>query len=119
MERAKLKGDLRLFGILAFLIVGTTATVVVACEPPEKKPAPEVAEEIIEAGVSYRYLDDGSRLTEYTQEGYADVLSICDGSYLVDQTEFMGGTSNAITRTEAPDICADGKLTPEDFEFSG
>jgi hypothetical protein len=80
---------------------------------------------IKEAGVEHTYYDDGSRLTEYTDEAgdYSDVWAYCDGPDMVEQTAYNGGykaaAGNAQTRSVAHPACADGKLTPSDFQIAG
>jgi len=71
------------------------------------------------SGATYLYLEDGSRLTDYDNELFSDMISTCDGPDLVDQTAYGYKSGNAPERSVGHPACADGVLTSFDFEKLG
>ena len=82
-------------------------------------------ESMTSSGMEHTYLDDGSRLTTYPGSGdaFSDVLAYCDGSDLVEQTDFnqhyKAGAGNNIARSAGHPACTDGRLTATDFTIEG
>jgi hypothetical protein len=73
--------------------------------------------------VSVTYYDNGTMITDYnasdTGASYAEIVSFCQGDYIVDQTEDYYRSGNSVARTLDIKACADGKLTASDFATSG
>jgi hypothetical protein len=68
---------------------------------------------------------NGTRVLRYINDSgyYADVLQACDGTDLIEQTEFLkygyGAGGNSVERSVNHPACADGKLTASDFKIAG
>lgn len=91
----------------------------------DKESTPEESRrEAIEsaAGIEAEYLPNGNRIISYDHDNrkYANILQVCEGRDLLEQTSALGKTSgNAIFRSVGHPACEDGMLTPEDFEIPG
>lgn len=68
--------------------------------------------------VETEYYSSGMRIIYYKDDdgAYSDVLQFCDGPDLLEQTSFNYRSGNAPARSVGHAACADGVLTPEDFE---
>lgn len=86
---------------------------------PEAKKAPNIGEREVTAV----YFSDGSREIKIGDNDYVDTYSYCDGVDLVEQTEIYepsheSAAGGSISRSVNHPACADGSLTPQDFELS-
>lgn len=72
--------------------------------------------------VTAEYYTNGTRVLRYknVDGDYGDIFQACDGQDLIEQTEFLkhgyGAAGNSMQRSVGHIACADGRLTPEDFE---
>lgn len=105
------------------IAVGLSALSLTACaEEPQQPKAGDPAVETVEGtDVTYTYFDDGSRLTTYADGRFSNILTVCDGADLVEQTQFnswssyRAGAGNDISRSVDHPACTDGRLTATDF----
>lgn len=78
-----------------------------------------------EPTVVAEYYQNGNRILRYEDDGdaFADVLQICDGQDLLEQTEFLkvgyGAGGNSVERSVGHTACTDGRLTADDFASQG
>lgn len=108
--------------IPAFLVAG--ALTLGACggdSSPEVKLTPEEeAQKAIDGvpAIEAEYLPNGNRLLKYTNDRrYTDILQVCDGVDLLEQTARYSDAGQAPSRSVNHPACADGRLTPEDFQL--
>lgn len=105
------------------IAVGLASLTLAACGNDSGERSEAIPTETAEgAGVSYTYFEDGSRLTQYSDSGFADILAFCDGPDMLEQTDFATAAykaGNAIFRSVDHPACADGKLTASDFKIAG
>ncbi len=106
------------------LMMLSGAILVAACGSDEEAITDSEPSTANQVTIETKYFPNGARLISYSNDNgqFADRFQHCDGLDLTEQTELFGprydgASGNAIVRSVGHPACADGVLTPEDFEL--
>lgn len=117
MERYSLTKRVVLTGAL---LLGGITLAACADEGAGGTPSPQNSSNA-QPHIEAEYYSSGARIVRYVDETglYADILQVCDGDDLLEQTEFVkvgyGAGGAASDRSVNHPACDDGVLTREDF----
>lgn len=124
MERNSISEHKKSNAIRATLVAGGlgVAALLTGCSQSSTDKVDDAPKPEVKPTVTSEYFSDGTRRLRYTgSEGrlFSTVFESCDGSDLVEQTEYSGhgngGAGNDLERSVGHPACADGKLTESDF----
>jgi hypothetical protein len=65
-----------------------------------------------------QYHPNGTRELIYQdpEDRFANIIQVCDGKDLIEQSSYHLSSGNSLERSVGHAACADGQLTPLDFE---